>query len=68
MEQDLYVELTTLRPKLMRTKHRKLRRLQELYPEINVRLWNRRDFESLLAHLGLDEEAAALVGSQALEQ
>ena len=68
VEEDLYVELTTLRPKLMRFKHRKLRRLQELYPEINVRLWNRRDFTRFMAHLGLDEEAQSLVGKQALEQ
>jgi hypothetical protein len=68
VEQDLYVELTTLRSKLMRLKHRKLHRLQELYPEIHVRLWNRRDFQRFMAHLGLDEEAEALVGKRALEQ
>ena len=67
-EQDLYVELTTLRPKLMRIKHRKLRRMKEVYPEINIQLWNRRDFERFMAHLGLAEEGQALVGKRALEQ
>ena len=52
VEEDLYVELTTLRPKLMRFKHRKIRRLQELYPEINVRLWNRSDFTALYGPSG----------------
>ena len=30
---DLYVELTTLKQKLVRKKNRKLRRLRELYPD-----------------------------------
>ena len=32
-ELELYVELTTLRQKLVRKKNRKLRRLRELYPD-----------------------------------
>ena len=68
VDQDLYIELTTLRPKLMRIKHRKLRRIQELYPEINIRLWNRRDFERFMAHLGLEREAEGLIGSRAVRQ
>ena len=32
---DLYLEMTTLRQKLVRKKNRKLRRLRELYPDIN---------------------------------
>ena len=35
-EQDLYVELTTLRPQLSTKKNRKLKRLQELYAEVNI--------------------------------
>ena len=35
-EQDLYIELTTMAQKLITKKHRKLRRLQELYPDINI--------------------------------
>jgi len=68
VDQDLYIELTTLRPKLMRIKHRKLRRIQALYPEINIRLWNRRDFERFMAHLGLEQEAEGLIGSRAVRQ
>ena len=44
VQQDLYVELTTLRPKLMRFKNHKIRRIKELYPEVNIKLWRRKDF------------------------
>lgn len=67
VDADVYIELTTLRPKLMRIKRRKIRRLQELYPEINIRLWNRRDFVRFLEHLGLRNRSKTLVGKEALE-
>jgi hypothetical protein len=35
-QQDLYIELTTLRPQLSTRKNRKLRRMKELYPDINI--------------------------------
>ena len=46
-EQDLYVELTTQSPRLNHLKNRKIRRLRELYPHINIKLLNRRDIRSL---------------------
>jgi hypoxanthine phosphoribosyltransferase len=49
---DQYVELTTLRQRLVTRKNRKLRRLQERYPEINVRLLYKRDYYELLAKYG----------------
>ena len=67
VEQDLYVELTTLRQKLMRMKHRKIRRIHELYPEVRIRLWNRNDLVRLLEHYGLAERSAELVGKEAVE-
>jgi hypoxanthine phosphoribosyltransferase len=51
-EQDLYVELTTMKQSLITRKHRKLRRLRELYPELNVVLLTRRDYYELLARFG----------------
>ena len=51
-EQDLYVELTTMKQSLITRKHRKLRRLRELYPEVNVILLTRRDYYELLARFG----------------
>src|SRR5512146_2461176 len=35
-EQDLYVELTTRKQSLVTRKNRKMRRLRELYPDVNV--------------------------------
>lgn len=50
---DLYIELTTLKQKLVARKHRKLRRLRELYPDIKITLLCRDDLEKLLARYGL---------------
>ena len=62
-EQDLYVELTTMQPSQVRHKNRKLRRLRELYPEINIKLFKRGDIRNLLLKYGL-EQLPALLGNQ----
>lgn len=49
---DLYVELTTLKQSLVTEKNRKLRRLRELYPEVNITLLYKKDFDRLLAKFG----------------
>jgi hypoxanthine phosphoribosyltransferase len=49
---DLYLEMTTLRQKLVRKKNRKLRRLRELYPDVNVKLFYARDFRALMLKYG----------------
>lgn len=67
VDQDLYVELTTLKQKLMRIKHRKIRRIHELYPQVRVRLWNRNDMVRLLEHYGVADRSADLVGKEAVE-
>ena len=51
-DQDLYVELTTMKQRLVTRKHRKLRRLRALYPTIRVKLLYRRDYYELLARYG----------------
>jgi hypothetical protein len=48
----LYLEMTTLRQKLVRKKNRKLRRLKELYPDLNVKLFYARDFRALMLKYG----------------
>ncbi len=35
-EQDLYVELTTMKQSLVTRKNRKMRELRELYPDVNI--------------------------------
>jgi hypothetical protein len=46
-EQDLYVEITVMKQSLVTRKNRKLRELQRLYPDVNVKLFYRRDIERL---------------------
>ncbi|NJN97371.1 MAG: hypothetical protein HC875_26455 [Anaerolineales bacterium] len=53
-EQDLYIELTTMEQRLITKKHRKLRRLRELYPDINIKLLNRSDFKQMMLKYELD--------------
>lgn len=50
---DLYIELTTLKQSLVTKKNRKLRRLRERYPGVNIKLFYGRDFRSLMAKYGL---------------
>jgi len=60
---DLYLEMTTLRQKLVRKKNRKLRRLRELYPDLNVKLFYARDFRALMLKYGKQALTAGLSGS-----
>jgi hypothetical protein len=48
----LYLEMTTLRQRLVRKKNRKLRRIHELYPDIRVKLFYARDFRALMLKFG----------------
>jgi len=66
--QDLYIELTTLRPKLSTKKNRKLRRMHELYPNVNIKLIKRKEMRDLLVKFGLDDQAAKIIGSDAQDQ
>jgi hypoxanthine phosphoribosyltransferase len=65
-EQDLYVETTTLRQKLITKKNRKIRRLRERYPDINIKLFTRKDFRTLLAGWGMIDRHDELIGQAAL--
>lgn len=64
-QQNLYIELTTLRPKLNLYKNRRMRRFKELYPDIKIKLFKRRDLRNLMIRFGLDHEAEAIFGTQA---
>jgi hypoxanthine phosphoribosyltransferase len=50
---DRFIELTTLRQKLVTRKNRKVRRLAEAHPEVEVKLLYRRDYHHLAAKYGL---------------
>ena len=49
---DLYIELTTLKQSLVTQKHGKIRRFQERYPDLQIKLLHRSDYLSLLAKYG----------------
>ena len=58
-EYDLFIELTTLKQSLVTRKNRKVRRLRELYPGVNIKIFYGRDFRQLLLKYGLGPTAAA---------
>jgi len=64
-QQNLYIELTTLRPELTTKKNRKLRRMNELYPTVNIKLFKRRELHDLMVKYGLDQEAGKISGTDA---
>src|SRR3954465_1060336 len=53
-EQDLYLEVTVMKQSLVTRKNRKLRKLRERYPDVNVKLFYKRDLERLAQPFPLD--------------
>jgi hypothetical protein len=53
---DLYIELTTMSQKLVTKKNRKVRRLKELYPDVNVKVFYQKDFRRLLFKFGIPSD------------
>lgn len=66
-EQNLYVELTVLRPKLTLKKNRKLRKMREVYPEVNIKLFKRRELRNMMIRFGMNAEAEKIFGDEAQE-
>jgi hypothetical protein len=52
---DLYIEITTMNQKLVTRKNRKVRRLQELYPDVKCKIFYQRDYLSLVTKYGLED-------------
>lgn len=50
-EHNQYIELTTLKQSLVTKKNRKVRRLRELYPEVNIKILYASDFRKLVEKL-----------------
>ena len=53
-EQNLYLEITVMKQRLVTRKNRKLRKLRERYPEVRVKLFYKRDIERLAQRYRLD--------------
>jgi hypothetical protein len=52
-EQNLYLEITVMKQSLVTRKNRKLRKLRERYPDVNIKLFYKRDIERLGQRYGL---------------
>lgn len=50
---DLYVELTTMKQRLVTRKNRKVRLMRLLYPDIRVKIFYGRDYRKLLFKFGI---------------
>ncbi|HWP48273.1 MAG TPA: cytidylate kinase family protein [Candidatus Limnocylindrales bacterium] len=50
---DLYIELTTMKQQLVTRKNRKIRKLRELYPHINIKIFYEKDYQQLFYKYGL---------------
>ena len=64
-ELDVFLEMTTLKQRLVRKKNRKLRRLRELYPDVRIKLFYARDFRAMMlkyGRLGLAESLSGTPG------
>jgi hypothetical protein len=53
-EHELYIEVTTLNQRLVTKKNRKARRLQELFPDVAIKVLYQRDYLQLLVKYGLE--------------
>lgn len=53
---DTYIELTTMNQKYVTAKNKKVKRLKELYPGINIKLVYKKDFSSLVERFHLSTE------------
>ena len=47
-DHDLYIELTTAKQPLVTKKNRKVRRLREIYPEVNIKVLYAADYRKLI--------------------
>lgn len=52
-EQDLFIELTTMKQAHVTKKNMKIRKVKERFPEINIKLFYKRDFLKLAEKFGL---------------
>jgi bifunctional protein TilS/HprT len=62
-ELGVFLEMTTLKQRLVRKKNRKLRRLRELYPDVRIKLFYARDFRAMMLKYGRLGLAASLSGT-----
>ena len=52
--EDVYIEITTMNQKLVTKKNRKVRRMRELYPDVDCKIFYQRDYLHLLIKYDLE--------------
>lgn len=52
-DEDIFIEITTMNQKLVTKKNGKIKRLRELYPDVNCKIFYQRDYLNLLVKYGL---------------
>ena len=57
-----------VRPKLVTIKNKKIRRMKELYPEVEVTLLKRSDLRDMMIKYGIDDHAAGITGTKARKE
>jgi len=55
-DEDVFVEITTMKQSLVTKKKRKVRLFRARYPDVDIRLLYRRDYLHLVYKYGLDSE------------
>jgi hypothetical protein len=64
---DLFIEITTLNQRLVTKKNRKARRLNELYPDVRIKVFYQRDYINLLVKYGLEPPSQQVPVDEAVE-
>jgi len=64
---DLFIEITTLNQKLVTKKNRKVRRLRELYPDVQVKIFYQRYYQALLVKYGLEPPSQAMPADETVK-
>jgi cytidylate kinase len=52
---DTYIELTTMNQRYVTTKNKKMKKMRELYPGVNIKIVYKKDFHSLAERFNLDK-------------
>jgi cytidylate kinase len=57
-ESNLYVELTTMKQSLVTRKNRKIKRLRQFYPDVNIQVFYQKDLQDIVMKYGLSQQPA----------
>lgn len=68
-DHDMFIELTTMRQRLVTRKNRKIRRLREIFPTLQIKLLYRKDYDRLIgAYPAPDHIADPQIGPTLIDE